>query len=174
MVYDFWWKPLPYFDLLWWWWSPSTPAIRLLRSDKAAACAALHAAGFAHPWSEEEIAQLIVDPATISAAALDPITETLRGFAIARLAADEAEILTIAVDAWWRSRGIGRALVAEMLSQAAIVGVRAMFLEVAEDNAPALALYRHLGFIKVGERPGYYLRKDGSRALAIVMRKELA
>ena len=47
------------------------------------------------------------------------------------------------------------------------------FLEVAKDNAPALALYERFGFAKVGERSGYYRRADGTRATAIVMRKAL-
>jgi ribosomal-protein-alanine N-acetyltransferase len=149
------------------------PVIRPLRSDKAEDCARLHAAGFAHPWSAEEVARLVADPSTLAAAALDPANGLLRGFALARLAADEAEILTIAVEAGWRGRGVGRALMAEMLRRAANAGARAMFLEVDEDNAAALALYRRLGFVKVGERPGYYRRKDGSRALAVVMRRGL-
>jgi len=151
----------------------SRPVIRPLRSDKAEACARLHAAGFAHPWSTDEVARLLADASTLAAAALDPARGSLRGFVIARLAADEAEILTVAVDAAWRSRGVGRALVSEALRRAANAGARAMFLEVDEGNAPALALYRHLGFIKVGERPGYYRRKDGSKALAVVMRRSL-
>jgi ribosomal-protein-alanine N-acetyltransferase len=48
-----------------------------------------------------------------------------------------------------------------------------MFLEVAKDNAPALALYGRFGFVKVGERAGYYRRADGARATAVVMRKSL-
>jgi len=151
----------------------SAPVVRPLRSDKADDCARLHAAGFAHPWSAEEVAQLIADSATLAAAALDPVNGALRGFALARLAADEAEILTIAVEAAWRGRGVGRALLAETLRRAANAGARAMFLEVDEDNAAAIALYRRLGFMKVGERPGYYRRKDGSRALAVVMRRSL-
>jgi [ribosomal protein S18]-alanine N-acetyltransferase len=152
----------------------SPPVIRPLRSDKAEACARLHAAGFAHPWSAGEVARLIADASTLAAGALDPANGTLRGFALARLAADEAEILTIAVEAGWRGRGVGRALMAEMLRRAANAGARVMFLEVDEDNASALALYRRLGFVKVGERPGYYRRNDGSRALAIVMRRGLS
>ena len=150
------------------------PVIRPLRGDKAEACARLHAAGFAHPWSPEEVARLIADASTLSAAALDPSRGILRGFALARLAADEAEILTIAVERRLRGRGVGRALLLDVLRQAANARARAMFLEVDEGNAAALALYRRLGFVKVGERPGYYRRKDGSRALAVVMRKDLA
>ena len=149
------------------------PVVRPLRSDNAEACARLHAAGFAHPWSAEEIVRLVAEASSLSSAALDPASGVLRGFAIARLAADEAEILTVAVDSAWRGRGVGRALLSEILRQAAYAGARSMFLEVEESNAAALALYRRLGFTRIGERPGYYRRRDGSRALAVVMRRGL-
>ena len=48
-----------------------------------------------------------------------------------------------------------------------------MFLEVAKDNASALALYERFGFVEVGERAGYYHRSDGTRATAIIMRRAL-
>jgi len=173
-MFDFWWRPFPLFDVWLWWWSPSPPSIGLLRGDKAGACADLHAADFAYPWSEDEIARLVVDASTISLGAFDPITGAVRGFGIVRRAADEAEVLTLAVANPWRGRGIGRALLLDAMRQASEMGVRAMFLEVDEANAAALALYRRLGFVQVGERPGYSRRKDGTRALAIVMRKDLA
>ena len=153
---------------------PLLPVIRPLRGDSAEACARLYAADFAHPWSAEEIARLVAEASSLTAAALDPASGGLRGFVIARLAADEAEILTIAVDGGWRGKGVGRALVSEILRQAAYSGARSIFLEVDEGNAAALALYRRLGFTKIGERPGYYRRKDGSRALAVVMRRGLS
>jgi [ribosomal protein S18]-alanine N-acetyltransferase len=149
------------------------PVIRLLRPDRAQACARLHAEWFAHPWSVEEMAALISNPSAVGAAALDPVSGRLRGFVLSRLAADEAEILTIAVDAAHQGRGVGRALLSENLRQVANAGAKAMFLEVAKDNAPALALYERFGFVKVGERPGYYRRPDGTRATAVVMRKAL-
>ena len=65
----------------------------------------------------------------------------MRGFVLSRLAADEAEILTIAVEPALRGRGVGRALLSENLRQAANAGAKSMFLEVDQDNAPALALY---------------------------------
>jgi ribosomal-protein-alanine N-acetyltransferase len=97
----------------------------------------------------------------------------LLGFVLSRRAADEAEILTIAVDAAHQGRGVGRALLSENLRQAANAGAKAMFLEVAKENAPALALYDRFGFVKVGERTGYYRRADETRATAVVMRKSL-
>jgi ribosomal-protein-alanine N-acetyltransferase len=151
----------------------SPPVIRPLRPDKAEACARLHAKSFAHPWSTEEVAQLIAGSSTLAAAALDPASGRLRGFVLARLAADEAEILTVAVEAASRGKGVGRALIAESLRQAANAGATAMFLEVGKDNAPALALYARFGFAKVGERAGYYRRADGSRAAAVIMRRAL-
>ena len=147
------------------------PVIRPLRPDKAADCARLHAADFAHPWSADEMASLIARSTTLAAAALDPASGRLRGFVLSRLAADEAEILTIAVEPAWRGKGVGRALLAENLRQVANAGGKTMFLEVDEANASAHALYARFGFIKVGERVGYYRRKDGSRATAVVMRK---
>jgi len=150
----------------------SPPVIRPLRSDKAEACARLHAQGFAHPWSKGEVAELIVSPSTLAAAALDPVDGRLRGFILSRLAADEAEILTIAVEAASQGKGVGRALLSENLRQAANAGAKTIFLEVDKMNAPAVALYERLGFVKVGERPGYYRRNDG-RAPAVIMRKTL-
>jgi ribosomal-protein-alanine N-acetyltransferase len=151
----------------------SPPIIRLLRPDRAQACARLHGQGFAHPWSPEEMAGLIASASTVGAAALDPVSGRLQGFVLSRLAADEAEILTIAVEAARQGKGVGRALLSENLRQAANAGAKAMFLEVAKDNASALALYERFGFVEVGARAGYYRRADGTRATAIVMRKAL-
>src|SRR6478672_7421061 len=106
---------------------PPPPIIRLLRPDRALACARLHAEGFAHSWSPEEIATLISSSSTLGAAALDPANGRLRGFVLSRLAADEAEILTIAVEAAFQGRGVGRALLSENLRQTSNAGARAMF-----------------------------------------------
>ena len=150
------------------------PVIRPLRPDRAEDCARLHAGAFAYPWSREEFAATLASPSTIGAAALDPRRGALRGFVVSRLAGDEAEILTVAVEPAARGLGVGRALIREHLRQVANAGARAIFLEVDEHNAPALALYRRHGFARVGERKGYYRRPDGAAAKAIVMRRSLA
>jgi ribosomal-protein-alanine N-acetyltransferase len=155
------------------WRRPTPSRIAPLRREHAEACAAIHATGFAHPWSADEIAKLIAEPSSLGAAALDPAILTLRGFALSRQAADEAEILTIAVSPACRKLGVGRGLLHEHLQQATLSGARTMFLEVDAENAAALALYAHFGFVKVGERPGYYRRANGPPAKALVMRREL-
>ena len=152
--------------------SPSV--IRSLRVDRAGECAEVHAAAFAHSWTAEEIESLLTSASTFGSAALDPSTNRLRGFALSRLAADEAEILTIAVDPGWRRRGVGRDLMREHLQRATLAGARALFLEVDADNTAAITLYHRFNFVKVGERAGYYRRADGKAATALVMLRTLA
>ena len=113
-------------------------------------------------------------PRAIGSAALDPLTNRLRGFAVSRLAADEAEILTIAVDPAWRRRGVGRDLMREHVQRAALAGAGTLFLEVDADKLlPIDTALSSPGFVKVGERAGYYRRPDGKPATALVMRRNL-
>jgi ribosomal-protein-alanine N-acetyltransferase len=92
------------------------------------------------------------------------------GFALCRVAADEAELLTIAVRADQRRRGAGRALLAAVTAHARAAGARSLFLEVGADNPAALALYGQAAFQAVGSRKAYYQRGRGAAADAVVMR----
>ena len=78
------------------------------------------------------------------------------GFVLARTVADEAEILTLAVDPLMQRHGAGRLLLRAAMHAARQRGAAAMFLEVAPSNAAALALYGAAGFVQVGRRPRYY------------------
>ena len=86
----------------------------------------------------------------------------IRGYAILMQAADEAELLTIGVAAARQRKGLGRAILSEMLSIARARQLRRVFLEVRSTNAAAIALYRSAGFSEIGTRHGYYKNADGS------------
>ena len=156
------------------WGRPAPSVLRPLRAQQAVDCARIHAAGFAYPWPTTELENLIADPNAVGTAALDPVNGRLRGFALSRLASDEAEILTVAVDPGLRKAGVGRDLMRAHLAQVAAAGASRIFLEVDEHNAAALALYGHFQFVKVGERKGYYQMPNGKAASALVMRRDLA
>ncbi|WP_262423258.1 GNAT family N-acetyltransferase [Brevundimonas denitrificans] len=93
--------------------------------------------------------------------------------ALAR-AADEAEIVTLAVRPEARRRGLGGRLLDRVLDRARDQGVARLFLEVAHDNDAALALYASRGFEQAGGRPAYYARPDGVRADALILALNLA
>lgn len=97
---------------------------------------------------------------------------TLAAFVIVSVAADQAEILTIATAKAARRQGLGHTLLDEVTAQLRDRGARELFLEVAEDNPAALALYRSAGFQPIGRRPGYYRRVDG-RFAAVTFSKKL-
>ncbi len=87
------------------------------------------------------------------------------GMILARVAADEAEVLTLAVDPAVRRHGLGRALLGQALATARQRGASAIFLEVASGNSAARALYAGAGFVTVGHRRGYY--QGGGDALVL-------
>lgn len=100
------------------------------------------------------------------------LAEAPGGFALFALAADEAEVLTLAVAPGARRRGLGAALLAAAAAAAAARGARSIHLEVAEDNAAARALYARAGFAETGRRRGYYAR-PGGRTDALRLRRAL-
>lgn len=131
-------------------------------SDQAQRLAALHATAFDAPWDAAAFTDLLAGTGVF-------VVEGEAGFILMRAVADEAEILTLAVRPDARGRGEGRRLTAEGIAGAAALGAERVFLEVADDNAPALAVYHRAGFAEVGRRPGYYARPDGSRRDAILL-----
>jgi ribosomal-protein-alanine N-acetyltransferase len=90
---------------------------------------------------------------------------SLGGMILSRVAADEAEILTLAVHPAQRRRGVGSALLRAAMERAAALGAISMFLEVAVTNSAARALYAPHGFVEAGLRRRYY--SDGTDALIL-------
>jgi ribosomal-protein-alanine N-acetyltransferase len=152
----------------------AAPVIRLFTPARAAACAAIHAGAFHRGWSAQEIAALGMEPSVLAHVALDSTQTSVLGFSLARCAGQEAEILTIVVDAARRGRGLGRLLLQTQLDALALQGVREVFLEVEADNVAALTLYKRLGFSQVGERKAYYARPGQAPATALILRREQA
>jgi len=153
-------------------WTRSEPALAEAGPRDAATLAALHAAAFRRGWSEDEFERLLIDPNVIAHRAL--IGRSLAGFIISRLAAGEAEILSVAVAPARRGRGLARKLLDLHLRRLAGLGVKAVFLEVDEDNAPARRLYLRARFRDVGRRPAYYAQGSAPPASALVLRRDLA
>jgi len=124
--------------------------------------AALHAGSFDRGWTATTFADLLEQPGVAAIAEAD-------GFILFRVVADEAEILTLAVRPEMRGRGQGGDLTRKAAAAAAAAGARRLFLEVAEDNAAARALYHRAGFEAVGRRPRYYDRPGAAPVDALLL-----
>jgi ribosomal-protein-alanine N-acetyltransferase len=143
------------------------PVLSAATPRDAVALAALHAASFNRGWSEHELEQLLTDRSVVADRAIRG--RRIAGFILSRRAADEAEILSVAVARAAQGRGLARRLLDLHLRRLAGFGLRAVFLEVDEDNEPARRLYARAGFREVGRRPGYYAGGKG----AMVLRRDL-
>lgn len=133
------------------------------------ALAALHGVCFVspRPWSAVEFQELLQSPGVF-------LETRPKGFVLGRVIADEAELLTLAVDPAARRAGLGTALVKDFVATARAHGATRAFLEVAATNQAARALYQAQGFAQAGLRRGYYRNADGSATDALILDRTLA
>ena len=139
------------------------------------AAAELHSEAFDQPWSGDELGTLLAQRGSFGYVARlvgQPDAPPL-GFVLARNIKGEAEILTIAVSRRARNRGVGRLLMDRVLQELHSERAESLFLEVDEENEPALRLYRRLRFEEVGRRPAYYRKPDGRRTSALTLKRTL-
>src|SRR5579859_6020569 len=165
---------LPYAWLSWLWGLPA-PAVMPASVQDADQLAALHTVAFRRGWSTEEFERLLIERNVVADRAM--AGTRLAGFVISRLAADEDEILSIAVAPAYRRHGLARKLLDVHMRRLVAYGIASLFLEVDEANTPARRLYAGLGFGQVGRRESYYAN-TGSQApeagAALILRRDLA
>ena len=154
------------------WWRGGTAAVEPATQRDAARLAQLHGAAFHRGWGEAEFETMLTERNTLVHRL--KLGRKIIGFAVSRLAADEAEILSIAVAESHRGRGLSRNLLLTHLGHLAGRGVRTVFLEVEENNQPARRLYERTGFTVVGRRERYYREANGEQLNALLMRRDLS
>jgi ribosomal-protein-alanine N-acetyltransferase len=154
------------------WWGGGTAVVEPASPRDAPVLAGLHGASFHRGWGEGEFEAMLSERNTLLHRL--KVGRRIAGFAVSRMAADEAEILSIAVAASYRGRGLSRALLLTHLGHLAGRGVRTVFLEVEENNLPARRLYERAGFAVAGRRERYYPQPDGEQLNAVLMRRDLS
>ena len=140
--------------------------IRALNIKDAARLSQIHGMSFERGWSEAEMHTHLQSDLCFG------YGRPAAGFIIVRAAPGQAEILTLAIDPAARRQGLARQILDITETELADQGVDTLFLEVAEDNAPAIAFYKAAGFEPIGRRPAYYRREKG-RVAALTYRKRL-
>jgi ribosomal-protein-alanine N-acetyltransferase len=165
---------------LWpWFWlmGPASFSCRAAMPADSWRMADIHASGFAQGWGRGDLEQMVMSPdhAADALVSRGVFGEIVAGFAISRIAAGEAELLTIVIEPESRGRRLAAELLDAHLRSVRRAGGEKLFLEVAADNAPALALYRKAGFEEIGRRKGYYSAQNGTaRRDALTMRADLS
>lgn len=153
-------------------WSGGAAVVEPASLRDAPALAQIHGASFHRGWGESEFESMLTERNTLVHRLR--MGRKIVGFSVSRMAADEAEILSIAVAASHRGRGLSHTLLLTHLGHLAGRGVRTVFLEVEENNQPARRLYQRAGFTVVGRRERYYRQGGGEPLNALLMRRDLS
>lgn len=134
---------------------------------------------FGEAWNRRQVSDSLLLTGTAycligADGTVDPEPEAATaGFALTRSIFDEEELLLFAVLPQYRGRGLGAALLTEVIARARLRGIRRLFLEMRRNN-PAGKLYTGFGFRTVGVRPGYYRTASGERLDALSQELHLA
>ena len=150
-----------------------TAIIRAATVNDAPDLARIHGASFDAPWDADSFRGLLENTGAFALTGRNAAATDLQAFILVQVAADESEILTIATVPAARRSGLARALIGEAAAEAALRQAKAMFLEVAQDNVAALALYRGCGFAVQGRRRAYYVRSGAAAVDALMLRVHL-
>lgn len=139
--------------------------------DHAEAAARLHSASFTRHWPAKDFKQYANDSNIHGISAFK--SAQFVGFILARKTQDEAEILTFAVESQHQGKGVGQELLEYILNLLLHNETKNVYLETSEDNHSAKALYKQVGFLKIGERPDYYCTPTGKYKAAYLYKKKL-
>ena len=145
---------------------PNDCLIRRMTMDDVPAVAAIEAATFPTPWSEDAFRKEITDNPVARYLVAEKDGAVI-GFAGAWIILDESHITNIAILAEHRGNGYGRALTAALMQYLSNLGAAYATLEVRKSNVTAQNLYKSLGYVSVGVRKRYY-EDNGEDALLMV------
>ena len=131
--------------------------IRQAKLYDVPAMARIERDSFEAPWSADEITKDVTAGGSgyVAVALAD---DERAGYAEIRMVAGEGQIYNIAIAPEFRRAGIGEALLQHLVDKAEADGCSLVTLEVRSGNAPAMELYRKMGFREVGRRRGYYAK----------------
>ena len=139
----------------------------------AGVIAVLHRVCFEDAWNEESIGEILNMAGAIGLLVWAKKTRP-QGFILLRVAADEAEIISIGVIPEARQKGLASILIKEAIKRVLMSNATKMLFEVAENNVAARAFYEKFGFKIVGRRSGYYRQSSKKNLDALVYSLKLS
>nr|WP_321441942.1 GNAT family N-acetyltransferase [uncultured Hyphomonas sp.] len=148
-----------------------THPVLVLRADDAGRMSQLHMRCFDDPWSAMSFRGLLLDTSVLTLGV--ELDGDLAAFVMAQAVAGESDILTVATEPELRRRGLAATLIGALINRLGERGVSRITLDVAEDNAPARALYRSFGFTEDGRRPRYYTTGRDVPVDAVLMSRNM-
>ena len=149
-----------------------THTVLVLRAEDAGRMSQLHMRCFDDPWSAVSFRGLLLDTSILTLGV--ELEGQLVAFAMAQTIAGESDILTVATAPEQRRKGLGATLIRALINRLGERGVSRITLDVAEDNAPARALYSGFGFTEDGRRPRYYTAGRDVPVDAVLMSRKVS
>jgi ribosomal-protein-alanine N-acetyltransferase len=145
-------------------------AFETLTPARIAEVVAIERTAYSHPWTERNFADSLQAGYNCQ---LLIAGHTLLGYFVAMRGVDEVHLLNITVAPAYQRQGWASVLMQGLAIWSRGQGAQCLWLEVRAGNHQALAVYEHLGFVRVGRRKDYYPADGGKREDAVVMSRTL-